>query len=293
MIVRLLVGLTVLAAATLASANPVPVGSPGSTILPLSGSAQVTPSDAVQLVEETIEISDDAVVSIPAFSPREKDLQLDAVSFSCRYRLRNRTKTDIEIQVGFPVVTYGYNAGGSNGGVVDFAVTANGKPLEAKLTDVAMPHLVARSDLTPQLLNQLLKSKDAKEVPAAPEFFDLTPEAFKKVTKSNEDFAPIQQTLTWYSFPVKFRAGADVGLAINYNSVLPMHPVRFGYILRTGRFWRDNVESITLSFLPKKTPKRSYTATPAGKFTQSPDGRLTLKLRATKPDFDVMFERKD
>lgn len=306
-------------AATLspAYANPAPLGSPGTSLLPLDLKRFV----GISIAEETLTIKDGMKDLIPSFAPGGKPMEIPAVKYEATYRFRNKTGRTQKVKAGFPVITYMHKAGDNHGGLSLFDITFGDNKIPCKEISRSKQSIYAKRDLS-GISDELLSAGLVRTIAATPDFIDIGKlansreecarilRASRKLTKPKvaqitraldnavfgEGDEVVQgQCLVWYAFDLQLPNGLSKPLKVSYTSMMPVDgEYSINYLLRTAKYWGDAIGRLIIVFEPDKIFLQSggkYKLYPAKDFVHFQE-RYVLKRSMTVPDFDIQIKRK-
>ncbi len=301
-----------------ACANPAPIGSPGSALVPFS----LEKLPGVSIVEEKLTIRDGAKGKIPSPAPGGGTMDVPSVEHRATYKFDNQTGKPMTVRVGFPVIVYSELAGGSYGGFTSLSATYDKTKLPVKELSIAKPTIFPTEKLA-KILKDLKAARAVRSVAESPDFVDIGKlgnsidsaqkvlkesgalsvqriaqivEALKRVVFSKGDETPTGQSLVWSTFEIPLPRGLSKQLSVSYSSFVPFGPdYSFSYILTTGRFWNHQIRHLRINIEPDQSFLESggrYEILPKGKFSQSgTKGDFTFESRDQAPEFDILVRR--
>ena len=298
-------------------ANPTPLGSPGTSLVPFS----LKSIKGISIAEERLTIKDGMKGKIPSPAPGGT-MDVPSVEYHSWYHFNNSTGKPIKVQVGFPVIAYSETAGGSYGGFVSFRAAYGDKELSVKELSSSKSMIFPKAKLL-KVLKELQTAKVTRPVAESTDFVDLTQlgkdlsSARKALRKSgalsNQQISNVlavlntvafgtgdekvtSQTLLWYSFELPLPMGLSEPLVVEYSSFVPIvDDYSFSYILSTGRFWGWRIGKLKVEIVPDSKFSKSggtYDILPKNKFSLSKDnGHFIFERSNQPPDFDIYVKR--
>lgn len=299
-----------------ATANPAPIGSPGTGLVSFS----LKKLRGVSIVDETLEIKDGQKGKIPAFAPGGGTMDVPSVRYQARYHFSNGTGKSLPLKVGFPVIVYSQVAGGSYGGFTALSAYYGGEQLPVKQSTVSKPMIFPRQTLAP-IMQELQSARVVTAVIESSDFIDLSKlgrniktarralldsrtlsekqvsrviTVLKKVAFGDSDESLTNQSLVWYTFQISLPKGLSKDLLVSYDSFVPLGGDHsFSYILSTGKYWSNRIERLKIVIVPDTDFVNSggrYELHPQGRFIMQ-DNRFVLESKNVAPNFDLYVKR--
>lgn len=301
-----------------AYANPAPIGSPGTALAPFS----LKSLPGVSIVEERLNIKDGLKGKIPSPAPGGGTMDVPCVQYRAWYQFENNTGKPMKVLVGFPVIVYSEQAGGSYGGLTSLTAEYGGKQLLVKESTTAKPTVYPRARLG-SVANELVQVGLAQTVIESSDFIQLkklgsnpaTAEktlrksgafsekqikrvlgVLKKVVFANNDDSLTGQSLVWSTFELTLPKGLSEPLICSYSSFVPFgEDYSFSYVLSSGRLWGHNIRRMRIEIEPDADFLKNggqYQIFPENKFSRSnSDGHFVFASKNTSPTFDIYVRR--
>ncbi len=301
-----------------AFANPAPIGSPGSALVPFS----LKKVAGVSINDETLTIKDGMKGKIPSFAPGGGTMDVPCVRYQARYQFDNATGKTMLLKVGFPVIVYSERAGGSYGGLSQLTASYGEDHLSVHRSTVSKPTVFPRERLAP-IMRELESCRLISRVAESADFIDLarlgssTKTARKALVNSrslskkqithvlnvlnNEafggsDLSVTGQSLVWYTFEIPLAKGLSKALTVSFDSFVPFGGDHsFSYILSTGRFWSNRIKRLKVMIEPDVEFVRKggrYEVRPSGKFQgKGAEAAFIFESENVDPSFDLYVKR--
>ncbi|MDZ4836618.1 MAG: hypothetical protein SGJ27_22805 [Candidatus Melainabacteria bacterium] len=299
-------------------ANPTPIGSPGTTLIPFAPKVLKD----ISITEETLLIEDGKTDTIPSVAPGGGRMSVPCVRYQAQYQFENKTGNAKSVKVGFPIIVYSQVAGGSYGGLSDLKAVYGKKNLVVKESSASKPMIFPKEMLS-EIIGDLKAAKVVRPVAESSDFLDLSrlgatwksanavlaksdvlskkqllncQKVLKRIAYSGSDETLVGQTLVWYNFEVPLPQGLSEKLTVSYNSlVLLGDDYSFSYILNTARFWNNEMRHLKIEIEPDRKFEKNggkYQILPAEKFSRDPSsGRYVFKSKNEVPKFDIFIKR--
>jgi hypothetical protein len=316
----LIVAIAIAAAASstrVAHANPTPIGSPGTTLMPFS----LRHLPGVSIAEETLLIEDGKSEQIPSPAPGGKAMDIPCVQYQARYQFQNMTGKPVKIAVGFPVIAYSFVAGGSNGGLTFLNARYGNTTLIVNETRIPKS-MVFPKHMVSKILADLKSANVVKNVAESPDFVDLGRlgtsaksalavllnsrklsqkqlkqclSVLDEIAFANGDFSVTGQSLIWYTFEIPLPKGKSETMTVSYKSAVPLgEDYSFSYILTTAKFWNNKPGSLKVEIEPDREFVKAggrYQVFPKDKFSNTKTGRFVFESKNKTPAFDIYVKR--
>ncbi len=317
---RLTIAIALAAAASstrLAHANPTPIGSPGTTLMPFS----FRHLPGVSIAEETLLIEDGKTEQIPSPAPGKKTMDVPCVQYHARYQFENTTGKPVKIAVGFPVIAYSFVAGGSYGGLTFLDAKYGNTKLTVKETRIPKS-MVFPKHMVSKILADLKSANVVRSIAESPDFVDLGKlgtsaksartvllntrklsrqqlnkclSVLDEIAFAKGDFSVTGQSLIWYTFDIPLPKGKSETMTVSYKSAVPLaDDYSFSYILTTAKFWNNKPGSLKVEIEPDRKFVKAggrYQVFPKDKFSNTRAGRFLFESKNKTPAFDIYVKR--
>ncbi len=300
------------------TANPTPIGSPGSTLLPF----RLKLVSGISIAEENLLIEDGQKDSIPSFAPGGGTMDVPCVRYRAQYQFENKSGKATTVKVGFPIIVYSQMAGGSYGGLISLKAQYGSKSLEVKESSEPRPMIFPIETLG-GVIEELQTAGVVKILPESSSFVDLSLlgktlksadtalQKSKKLSKKQiahclsvlkrlaflkNDETLTGQSLVWYTFEIPLPQGLSENLTVSYKSFVPFgEDYSFSYILSTAKFWNKQTKKLMVEIAPDEQFQKKggkYEILPKQKFVLSSESnRYKFQSRNIAPNFDIYVKR--
>lgn len=300
------------------AANPTPIGSPGSTLVPF----RLKLLSGISIAEEKLLIEDGQKDSIPSFALGGGRMDVPCVRYRAQYQFENSSGKATTVKVGFPIIVYSQMAGGSYGGFISLKATYGNKSLEVKESSEPKP-MIFPTEILGDVMEELQTAGVVKTLPESSSFVDLSLlgktlqsadtallkskklskkqiahclSVLKRLAFLKNDETLTGQSLLWYTFEIPLPKGLSKNLTVSYKSFVPFgEDYSFSYILSTAKFWNKQTKKLTVEMAPDEQFQKKggrYEILPKRKFVLSSESnRYEFQSSNKAPNFDIYVKR--